>query len=191
MLAPYLADEHTPPAFREMMTASPVPTALVPAAIDDTTAAALRARLATAGLTPYALADRGRHGYNDTLRVDPLWDELAHFAAGIAGAPVALARARWLVQRRGDYSLVKDDAKTRPPGRVLELVLDLSPGASGGAEAVYLDGTRAQAVLQLGGVLAVIDRTPTSTRYLRPPTVRSMGGFDVVRLFMQFQTVPT
>jgi hypothetical protein len=35
-------------------------------------------------------------------------------------------------------------------------------------------------------VLGVIDRTPTSTRYLRPPTVRSASGCDVVRLIMSF-----
>lgn len=186
MLAPYLLVETTPEFMRETMREAAVPSVLVPDAVDAAVAAELRARLEAAELTPYALLDRGRYHYTDTLRVDPLWDELTRFAASIVPAPVTLARARWFRLRRGDYSLVKDDSRTRTPGRCLEVSLDLSSGHSGEAEVVYLDGTQALSVPQLTGLMSVVERSPTSTRYLRPPTIRSAGGHDIVRLFLSF-----
>jgi hypothetical protein len=187
MLAPYLLGEGTADFLRESMRGAPVPSVLVPDAVDAAVAADLRARVLAAELTTYALLDRGRYAFTDTLRVDPLWDELARFAATIAGAPVTLARTRWFRQRRGDYCLVKDDNRTRAPGRCVELALDVSSGMSGEAELVYFDGTQALAVPQIAGLLSVVDRSPTSCRYLRPPTCRSQGGHDVIRLILQFQ----
>lgn len=191
MLAAYLRDPATPHALRETMAAAAPPSLVLPEAIDAAVATELRARLEAAGLTAYALADRGRYEHNDTLEVLPLWAELGQLAADLAGRPMRLARARWIRQRRGDYSLVKDDSRTRPPGggRYLEIVLDVSAGHSGEAQAVYIDGTSTFVVPQIGGVLAVVDRSPSTTRFLRPPTIRSVGALDVVRLIMQFQAV--
>lgn len=192
MLAPYLLLAETPEFLRETMHQAPLPSVVLPDALDAATAADLRARLEASELTSYALADRGRYHYSDTLVVDELWEELGALAASLADAPVALVRARWIRQRRGDYSLVKDDSFTRPKARHLELALDLSSGNSGEADIVYLDGSAATAVAvpvpQIGCVMSVVDRTPTSTRYLRPPTIRGVaaGGFDVIRLFLSF-----
>ncbi|MBZ0232110.1 MAG: hypothetical protein K8M05_07125 [Deltaproteobacteria bacterium] len=187
MLAPYLVDEHTPAALRELLRDAPVPSVQIPAALDDAAVAALRARALAAELVAYDLADRGRYHHDETLRDEPLFAQLAWFAAGVTATPLVLARACWLVQRRGDYSLVKDDWARRPRGRLIEVVVDLSAGTSGEAEAVYVDGAQALAVPQLGGLLAVVDRSPSCTRFLRPPTIRSLGGFEVVRLFLQFE----
>lgn len=190
MLAAYLRDPVTPHALRETMAAAELPSLLLPEAIDADVAAELRARLEAAGLTRYSLADRGRYEHNDTLQVVPLWNELGQFAADLAGAPMSVTRARWFRLRHGDYSLVKDDSRTRPPGgRHLELVLDLSAGNSGEAHVVYADGRTGLAVPQVTGLLAVVDRSPSIARYLRPPTIRSVGGFDIIRLILQFQPV--
>ena len=102
MIADYLLLEGAAEAFRESMAAATPRSVLLPSAIDDATAAELRARVDAAGWTPYALADRGRFHYCDTLRVDPLWDELAAVAANLASARVALVRSRWMRFRRGD-----------------------------------------------------------------------------------------
>ncbi|HUQ07288.1 MAG TPA: hypothetical protein VM261_32575 [Kofleriaceae bacterium] len=191
MLAPYLLLDATPEFLRETMSQAPLPSVVLPDAIDAATAADLRARLEASELAAYALADRGRYHYSDTLVVDELWEPLGALAASVAEAPVALVRARWIRQRRGDYSLVKDDSYTRPNGRHLELALDLSSGNSGEADIVYVDGTAAVPVPQVGGVMSIVDRRGSTTRYLRPPTIRGVaaGGFDVVRLFLQFQLV--
>jgi hypothetical protein len=186
VIAPYLLADGVAAALRETMTEAELPS-LVLMAMAEPAAAAVRARVEAADWTMYALADRGRYHWNDTLRIDELWAAMTTIAAGIAGAPVTPARTRWTRLRRGDYSLVKDDHATRAPGRVLELLLDVSAGACGEAHAVYVDGTRAISVPQIGGLLSIVDRAPTTTRYLRPPTVRSQGGHHVIRLIMQFQ----
>ncbi len=188
MIADYLAIENAGLLLREAMPSAPVPSLLLPEAIDGAVAADLRARLDAAGTTAFDLADRGRYRHNDALRIDPLWDELTGFAAGVAGpgATVTLAAVRWLRLGRGDYSLVKDDTRTRPAGPHLELVLDLSPGTSGEAELVYTDGLATLGVPQIAGLLAVVDRTATSTRYQRPPTVRGLGGIEIARVILSF-----
>jgi hypothetical protein len=189
MIADYLRVDGAAESFRESMAAATPRSLLLPSAIDDATAADLRARVDAAGWSAYALADRGRFHYCDTLRVDPLWDELAAVAADLAGARVALVRARWMRFFRGDYSLVKEDAATRPAGRHLELALDVSSGAGGEAEIVYAEGPHTFAVPQLSGLLCACDRTPAVTRYQRPPTVRSLIGGEITRLFLQYQMV--
>jgi hypothetical protein len=190
MLAAYLCDPVTPHALREQMAAAEVPSLLLPQSLDATVVADLRARVEAAGLTRYELADRGKYDHNDTLQVAELWNELGQFAADLTGAPMSIARVRWFRLRRGDYSLVKDDSRTRAPGdRHLELVLDLSAGNTGEADVVYADGRNALAVPQISGLLAVVARSPSVARYMRPPTIRSFGGHDVVRLILQFQPV--
>jgi hypothetical protein len=189
MIADYLLMEGAAEAFRESMAVATPRSVLLPSVIDDATAADLRARVDAAGWTPYALADRGRFHYCDTLRVDPLWDELTAVASSLAGARLAIVRARWMRLRRGDYSLVKEDCATRPDGPHLELVLDISSGASGEAEVVYIEGADALAVPQMTGILSIVARTPAITRFQRPPTIRSIGGHDIVRLFLQYRKV--
>lgn len=187
VLTPYLIAEGAAELLREMMATAPLPSMMLPGAIDEAAIAELRARVDAAGWTEYALADRGRYAFNDTVRDDALWAELTTLVNSVAGAPMSLARARWMRLRRGDYSLVKDDSRTRPPGRCIEVTLDVSSGSSGEAHVVYVLGMNALTVPQLPGLLGVVDRSPAMTRYHRPPTSRSQGGFDIVRLLMQFQ----
>lgn len=185
MNADYLRDAAI--AMREALITAPIPSLLLPAAIDDADAAALRARLDAAGTTPFWIADRGRYACNATLVDAPLWDALIGFASGAVDRPLRVIGARWLRFGRGDYALVKDDARTRPAGPHVELVLDLSATASGEAEIVYGDGAAIVSVPQVPTLLSLVDRGPTSTRYERPPTVRGGGG-EIVRLRLWLTT---
>lgn len=169
--------------YRERLRAAPFPHLMVPGAVEPATADALRDLLDAAGTEPFAIADRGRYRWNGSLRVDELWAALADFAGRITGAPLAVRAARWLRFGRGDYALVKDDSRTRPPGDHVELTLDLSASATGEAELVYTalpDGPGTM-LPQLPHVLFLVERTPASTRYDRPVTLRA-GGVEVVRL---------
>lgn len=177
---------HTTPevveAYRELLRAAAFPYLLVANAVEPEVAAGLRAALDAAGTARFWIADRGRYQHNDSLQIPPLWEQLAGFAAGLTGRPLAVHRARWVRLTRGDYALVKDDAHTRPPGRCVELTLDLSSGFHPEGECVYADGAEGVGVPALPGLLVVVDRSPTSTRYDRPLTVRSGDGAEIVRL---------
>ena len=183
-----IAAHHTGPeiveAYREMLRAAAFPYVLVAGAVDPETAAGLRAALEAAGTTPFWIADRGRYRLNETLQIPPLWEGLAGFAAGITGRPLAIRGARWLRLGRGDYALIKDDAHTRPPGACVELTLDLSADFSPDGECVYADGQAGVGVPPVPGLLVVVERSATSTRYDRPLTVRSGEGAELVRLRM-------
>lgn len=181
-----LGVHHTGPemleVYREMLRAAAFPYLLIANAIEPAEAAGLRAALAAAGDTRFWVADRGRYHHNDTLRDDALFASLADFAAGVTGRRLTLHAARWLRFTRGDYALVKDDTRTRAPGRAAELTLDVSAAIFPEAEQVYGDGHDAVQIPQLPTLLAVVDRTPTSTRYERPLTIRSGDGAEIVRL---------
>lgn len=185
MNADYLANAAI--ALRELRASSPIPSVLLPGAIDDADADALRTRLAAAGTTPFAIADRGRYAVNTTLRDDALWAALVGFAANVVDAPVHVVGARWLRFGRGDYALVKDDARTRPPLPHLELGLDFSTRASAVAEIVYTDGEATLTIPQVPGLLTLVDRGPSVYRHERPLTVLGTvlgGGGEIFRLRM-------
>lgn len=175
-------------AYRALLGSVDPPYLIVPGAVEPTVAADLRARLAAAGTEPYDLADRGRYRWNGALCIDELWSALAAFASGLLGMPLAVRGARWLHLARGDYALVKDDVRTRPPSAapLVELSLDLSATFTGEADQVFAvplgPGTeRAIVIPQMPGLLAVVPRPPHMTRYDRPLTLRA-GGAEVVRL---------
>jgi hypothetical protein len=156
---------------------------LVPHAVDPAVAADLRARLAAAGTELFDLADRGRYRWNGTLRVEPIWEMITGVASAFSGTPLVVAGARWLHLARGDYALVKDDARTRPAETVAEATLDLSERASGEAELIYALPGRGPAIVlpQLPLLLAIVPRPPALTRYDRPLTLRAAGA-EVIRL---------
>jgi hypothetical protein len=170
--------------YRDMLRSSAFPCLLVANAVEPADAGALRTALAGAGDQRFWIADRGRYHHNDDLRVGPLFESLAAFASGVAGVPLALHGARWLRFTRGDYALVKDDSRTRPPGRAVELTLDVSAAMCPEAGLVYSDGHDGVQVPQLPNLLVLVDRTPTSTRYDRPLTVKSGDGAEIIRLRM-------
>lgn len=184
MIAAHLTVPEVVEAYREMLGAAAFPYLLIANAVEPEAAAGLRAALDAAGTERFWIADRGRYHHNDTLQIPPLWEQLVGFAAGITGRPLAVHRARWLRLGRGDYGLVKDDGHTRPPGRHVELTVDLSAGFHPDGECVYADGAGGVGVPALPGLLVVVDRSPTSTRYDRPLTVRSGDGAEIVRLRM-------
>lgn len=181
MIAEYLLDPGVAVELRAALGAAPIPSLMLPAAIDPPTLAALRAGLAAAGTVPYDLADRGRYRLNASLRVDGLWTELAATTTLLTGAPHLVAGARWLELGHGDYGLSRDDACTRPSGPHVELTLDLSEACSGEAEIVYSAGATAVIVPQVPAMLSLIARAPSVFRYERPLTFRS-AHLRVVRL---------
>ncbi len=181
LIAPHLIGDGISAAHGEIFRGVAMPSLLLPFAIDADACAALRARLADAGTEPFWIADRGRYRHNGDFRIDELWTELRALAVAIVGASLEVIGGRWQIFSHGDYALVRDDAHTRPAGRHLELLLDVSAAASGEAEVMYSDGTSVLAVPQWPGMLALIDRPPAVSRFERPVTVRS-NGLDVVRL---------
>ena len=138
---------------------------------------ALRARLHDAGLTRYDLADRGRFEHNDLLVVPDLFDRLVQ----LTRRPLTVLRARWLVFRRGDYSLTRGDALSRLPGDHVELTFDLSPASSGEAQVVYTDGASSVYVPQTAGQVSVVARDEGIYRWERYLGLR-MGEAVVYRL---------
>ncbi len=83
------------------------------------------------GFTRYALLDRGSYDVLEPV-ADPLVDQLRLRAERATGRALAVAGARVLRLGPGDYLLAHHD---RPSdGHPLELVADLSPTATPGAE---------------------------------------------------------
>jgi hypothetical protein len=182
MLSVHHTGDEVVAAYRELWLAASPHFLFVANAVEPAVAAELRARLAAAGTERLDVADRARYRWNDSLRVDELWSSLAAFASGLAATPLDVRAARWVHLARGDYALVKDDSRSKPPGTTVELTLDLSEAVTTESEIVYAepDGS-AREVPQLPGLLALVARTPATTRYERPLTHRAGGG-EVVRL---------
>jgi hypothetical protein len=169
-------------AYREMYVAAAPPYLPIANALEPEVAADLRGRFLAAGSERFDRADCGRYRWNGTLRVDELWHAMVTLASSIAGTALEVRAARWLLLGRGDYALVKDDFRTRPAGAgVIELSLDLSEAFSGEAEQVYADGASGVTVPQIPRMLALVARSPSTTRYDRPLTIRA-GGAEVTRL---------
>lgn len=158
-----------------------IPAVLLPDAIPAPARAAIRSRLAGAGLQPFDLAHQGHYAFNDTWTEPALFEGLAAIAEHIAGASLEITSARWIQMVRGDYALIRDD--DAPPDRSLELTLDLSAApALGGGEVCYRHrGQLVFAVSPAPGSLALIERGPTIERYTRYLTHRAMEAV-VVRL---------
>jgi hypothetical protein len=157
-----------------------IPAVVIPEMVSPATAEEIRGHLSTAGLSPFFLAHRGRYAFNDTFAAPALFQGLLTVAEHLAGAPLAIAAARWIRLVQGDYALMRDDAP--PPGRTLELTLDLSTAASGGAEVCYCHkGQLFFAAPQEPRSLAVVERGPAVQRYERYLGHRA-GDAEVVRL---------
>ncbi len=163
-------------AYREM----PVPAVVVPGAVSAELAAAIREELAAVPFTPFFVADRGRFAYRDDLEVPELFGSLLAVAEHLAGEPLAIAASRFDSLGRGDYALRRHAPP--PPGRRIELTVDLSERATGQGEVVYTHRGQVFFVApQEPGALALVDRQPTVERYDRYLTHR-VGDARVLRL---------
>ncbi|MDB4966169.1 MAG: hypothetical protein JWN44_1858 [Myxococcales bacterium] len=129
--------------------------------------AQLRATLDAAGWSAHDLADRLHLATANAGADDALFARLLDLANRTT-RPLRLRAFQWLRLRRGDYQLLKHDARERPPAAHVELIVDLSAAATGEAELVYTDGGATLFyVPQLPGSVAVIERPPALLRYQR------------------------
>jgi hypothetical protein len=89
---------------------------------------------------------------------------------------------RWTRLRRGDYSLLWDDHKSRPPERFVEATLDLSAGTTGQGHVIYTRGEHTvYTAPQWHGGLALVERPPDVLRYERY-LAHQVGDAEVWRL---------
>ena len=134
-------------------------------------------------LHEFDLAHRGKYAFAD-LRDDPLRAELRAFAGALTGARLRDGSLRLFRFRSGGYALFYDDALSRVTAGV-EVALDLS-GALCGPPAVYVSGpSQRLEVPQVPGLVAVVERGPSTFRYDRylPAAV---GRGQVLRLRAAF-----
>ena len=128
---------------------------------------------------PFFVADRGRY---EQAALAPL-PELLAFAEAVSGLRLEHAWTRVIRLRPRSYALHLDDALARIE-RGVELMLDLSPDL-GGPPVVWTSGLR---VPQMPGLLALVERTPTTYRHDRY-LPESAGDATVVRLRAAFTRV--
>jgi hypothetical protein len=141
---------------------------VMPELVAEPRAAALRAHVDEAGFERFDEPDRGRYEHNPELAVPELFEELRELAELIVERPVQVGPTRWVRLGRGDYALIKADAKARAAERrYVELTLDFSARATGQAEIVYTDGVASWVVVQEPGSVAVVEREPWLYRYDR------------------------
>ena len=130
----------------------------------------------------FDLAHRGKYGFAD-LSDDALLAELRAFAAALTGARLGSGAARLFRFRRGGYALFYDDALSRLTAGV-EVTLDLSDALCG-PPAIYQEPARRLEIPQAPGLVAVVERGPSTYRYDRylPAEV---GDAEVLRLRAAF-----
>lgn len=173
---------------RAAYRAAPIGAVIVPGAVTAALAGGLREELRSAGFTPWFVADRGRYAVNDGVEVPELFDSLRALAAHLAGEALEISGSRFLLLRRGDYALRKDDQV--PEERSLELTLDLSERPTGAAEVIYTHrGEPFFVVPQAPGSVALVERAPTVRRYDRYLGHR-VGEAEVIRLRLALRVVP-
>lgn len=164
---------------RNEWRASPLPAVMVPDAIGAELAEEVRARL-TELWQRYTLLDRASYDVVRDPPVPELLEALVGLASEITGRGLALAEAKALRLRPGDYVLVRHDRVHEE--RPVELTLDLSSSPVPGAEVHYRH--RGQLFFTFPsrpGALALVERGPTvlcNHTYLSKLHV----GAEVVRL---------
>jgi hypothetical protein len=137
----------------------------VPGVLVDTTK--LREEIDRAPFTIFDEPDRGRYEITDDIAVPAMFDELRGLAEQLVERPLTLHRAVWQRLRHRDYMLIKGDAADRLAAPHVELTLDLSAAATGGAELVYTDGLESWGVAQEPGSVTIVEREPWLFRYDR------------------------
>ena len=150
-------------------SASPLPSLVLPSAIESHHARQLRV-LVQPALRPFELADQGRFHEAAGAPHLGLLEELFDFAQGVSGRSLRVTSARTQVFRAGDYALrLEDSRRHRPPAaRWLELTLDLSAGPCPDARVVYsVSPTEHLVIAQDPGQIALVERAATETRFDR------------------------
>lgn len=134
-------------------------------------------------LRDFDLAHRGKYAFAD-LSDDALSAELRTFAEALTGARLGSGVLRLFRFRRGGYALFSDDALSRLTAGV-EVTLDLSDHLCG-PPAIYQDPARRLEIPQAPGLVAVVERGPSTFRYDRyfPAEV---GDAEVLRLRAAFR----
>lgn len=153
---------------------------IVPEAVGPTLAAELRARLERTGYTRYALLDRGSYDVLASPDEPALLAALTGIARQVTGRALALAEARVLRLRAGDYLLAHHDRVH--DDHPVELMLDLSAASVPGAEVHYRQ--RGQVFFRFAsrpGAVSVVERGPAVTCYHAYVSQRHAGA-SVVRL---------
>ena len=140
---------------------------MVPGALVDTATAKLREDIDRAAFSQFDEPDRGRYELATGIEVPAVVDELRALAEHVVERPLSLQRAMWLRLRHRDYLLIKGDAKERLAVTHVEVTLDFSAAATGGAELVYTDGVETWPVLQEPGSVTIALREPWLFRYDR------------------------
>ena len=135
-----------------------------------------------ADLRDFDLAHRGKYAVAD-LRDDALLAELRDFAAALTGARLRDGTLRLFRFRRGGYALFYDDALTRLTTGV-EVTLDLSE-APCGPPAIYQQPGGRLEIPQAPGLVAVVERGPSTFRYDRYFQAE-VGDGEVLRLRAAF-----
>jgi hypothetical protein len=152
---------------------------VVPDAIGRALAADVRARLA---YTRYALLDRGSYDACAAPDEPQLFAALAALAARTTGRAVAVAEARAVRLRAGDYLLAHHDRLLE--GNPVEVMLDLSTAPVDGAEVHYR--RRGQVFLRVPsapGAAAIVERGPTvSCNHVY--VSKRHAGAEVVRMIV-------
>lgn len=147
-----------PVMLRSAWRGSPLPAVIVPDAIGTETAAELRARLD--GFARYALLDRASYELLATPREPELVEILTGIASEVTGRSLTSIGARVLRLLPGDYLLVRHDRVYED--RPVELVLDLSPTATRGAEVHWRHRGQVYFTMPSSpGSLAIVERGPT------------------------------
>ena len=137
-----------------------LPAVLVADAVGNELAADLRARIAGRGYTRFALLDRASYEAVEDLDEPGVFEALVGIAEEITQCSLEVVAAKALRMRAGDYVLVRHDRVY--DDRPIELVVDLSPHATAGAEVHYRHrGQVFFAVPSRPGILSLVERGPT------------------------------
>jgi hypothetical protein len=170
----------TDASLRAAWRRAPLRHVVVPDVVDPAEARAVRARVAPT-LAAWDVPDRGRFALSEAAPRAALFERLRALATRVTGRRLRVGRHRWTRLRHGDYALVLADLRLRTPGTHVEVLLDLSPAATGAAEVVYLDRDRHVVVGQQPGTAVLVGRRPTTWRFDRYLSAR-VGAAEVWRL---------
>ena len=164
---------------RAAFRSAPIPAVVIPNVISPAAAEPLRDAVLSAPFTRFDLAPRGRYAFLDAAPNPALEGALLAIAEPIVERRLEVASSRWSRLVHGDYALLRDDRADKPS---VELTLDISERASGGAEICYCHrGRLVFAAPQIPGSLTIVERGPSIRRYERYLS-RHVGDAEIVRL---------
>jgi hypothetical protein len=157
---------------------------IFPSLIAPALAAGVRAEADARGFARYDFAPKGRYDRIDQPAHEGLDEPLVQLAQNTFGEPFTVGEARLLRLVHRDYSLLWDDATSRPGERFVEALIDLSEAETGEAEVHYCAGGQSIFVApQLPGSVILVERPPHLLRWQRYLGYR-VGEKKVYRLMV-------